>query len=339
MTVSNQKLVLTGSYSSRITFKIMKKILFLGVFALVVSSVSAQIKVDSNGYVGINQNYPTYNLDWFGTGRYWSTNGQLIFDSSGWGNVATIHPNDDWAGCLGRSDKKFNVLYVDHVITRILDETSDETLKENITPIKGSLDKIMKLKGVNYNLKKDYLKTKDPKATNQFEKERKNQIGFLAQDLMKVFPEIVFLDTTSNLYSVSYTRLVPVLVEAMQEQQLQIEELKQQIEDCCSNNLKNASIGSDQASMLAENVASLDQNIPNPFNQQTKINCIIPKQSNTANLYIYNMQGTQLQQHKINGTGTQTIIISGNSLKPGMYLYTLIVDGKEIDTKRMILTK
>ena len=35
----------------------------------------------------------------------------------------------------------------------------------------------------------------------------------------------------------------------------------------------------------------------------------------------------------------QTIAISGNSLEPGMYLYALVIDGMEVDTKRMILTK
>jgi hypothetical protein len=47
----------------------------------------------------------------------------------------------------------------------------------------------------------------------------------------------------------------------------------------------------------------------------------------------------QLQQYNVNGKGKQTITISGNSLEPGMYLYALVVDGKEVDTKRMILTK
>jgi hypothetical protein len=51
------------------------------------------------------------------------------------------------------------------------------------------------------------------------------------------------------------------------------------------------------------------------------------------------MNGAQLQQYNVTGTGQQTVIISGNTLEPGMYLYALIVDGREVDTKRMILTK
>lgn len=51
------------------------------------------------------------------------------------------------------------------------------------------------------------------------------------------------------------------------------------------------------------------------------------------------MNGTQLQQYSITGTGKQTVAISGNSFQAGMYLYALVIDGKEVDTKRMILTK
>ncbi|MDX9882837.1 MAG: tail fiber domain-containing protein [Prolixibacteraceae bacterium] len=323
----------------------MKK--FIAIFVLCFAALSfgafAQIKVASNGYVGINQASPAYNLDWYGTGRFLSSYGSIIFDNSGFGGVATIRPLDDWNGTLGRSDKRFNMLYADHVIARDLEETSDETMKENIQTLNNSLEKIKKLRGIRYDLKKEYLKTNDPKSMAQFEEERKNEIGFLAQELKEVFPEIVFLDTTSNLYAVNYARLVPVLVEAIKDQQAQIEELKNSIEfieqNCCNNNLKSASISTDVSPTLANNTASLDQNIPNPFSTETKINCFVPDQSGTAILYVYNMQGAQLQQHQISRSGKQTVIIKGNSLSPGIYLYTLVIDGREIDTKRMILTK
>ena len=48
---------------------------------------------------------------------------------------------------------------------------------------------------------------------------------------------------------------------------------------------------------------------------------------------------TNYQDEGISKTGNQVIILNGNRFKPGMYLYSLIVDGREIDTKRIILTK
>ena len=56
-------------------------------------------------------------------------------------------------------------------------------------------------------------------------------------------------------------------------------------------------------------------------------------------VYIYTMNSTQLQQYFVTGKGKQWVTISGSSFVPGMYLYSLVIDGKEVDTKRMILTK
>ena len=203
----------------------------------------------------------------------------------------------------------------------------------------NALKNITKLRGVRYDIKPDYFKTSDAKIKAKLESESKNEIGFLAQELKEVFPEVVFLDSTSNLYSVNYTRLVPVLVEAMKEQQAQIDELKNMIENCCQNNLKSASLSIEPLTEVIQGKAQLDQNIPNPFSSETKIGCFIPDESNSSTLYIYNMQGTQLQQYPLAGKGKQEVTINGNSFSPGMYLYSLVIDGKEIDTKRMILTK
>lgn len=209
----------------------MKKlgIIFVLGFMTLSFGALAQVQVASNGYVGINQSAPAYNLDWGGTGRYLSGYGALVFDNTGYFSVATIHPANDWEGCLGTSSKRFNLLYVDHIIARDCEETSDENVKTNIRPLQSSLSKITKLRGVKYDLKQEYFKTADTKLQSSLKEASKNEIGFLAQELKEVFPEVVFLDTTNNLYSVSYTRLVPVLVEAIKEQQAQIEELKKQI--------------------------------------------------------------------------------------------------------------
>jgi hypothetical protein len=55
-------------------------------------------------------------------------------------------------------------------------------------------------------------------------------------------------------------------------------------------------------------------------------------------IYIYDMQGTQIKKIPINGKNSQNIVIQGSELKAGMYMYSLIIDGKVIDTKKMVLT-
>jgi hypothetical protein len=60
-------------------------------------------------------------------------------------------------------------------------------------------------------------------------KDSKTDFGFLAQEIKEVYPEVVSLDSATSYYSVNYVKLIPVLIEAIKEQQVQIEELKKQI--------------------------------------------------------------------------------------------------------------
>ena len=227
--------------------------------------------------------------------------------------------------------------------------SSDERFKTDIKPIAGSMDKLVNLEGVAYKMIKskkieyDLSSIKDPERRKAAEAEmalydpnaKNDRYGFIAQKVKEVYPELVDQDKEGYM-NVDYIGLIPILVEAIKEQQAQIKTLSAQIEDCCkNNNLKSASI----ATGTIENNAKLDQNIPNPFSAETRIGCFIPDDATTSILYIYNMNGTQLQQYNINGKGEQSVTINGSSFQPGMYLYALIVDGKEIDTKRMILTK
>ena len=91
---------------------------------------------------------------------------------------------------------------------------SDGRFKKDIVPIDHALEKVMKLKGVYY-FYKDTARWGN-----------KRQIGFIAQDMEKIIPEVV---SDGNEYkSLNYQYLTALLAEAMKEQQKQIEELKQQ---------------------------------------------------------------------------------------------------------------
>ena len=85
--------------------------------------------------------------------------------------------------------------------------------------------------------------------------------------------------------------------------------------------------------------AYLEQNAPNPFSVATTINLYIPQRSQKAAIYIYDLQGLQKKAYIVTTKGKSGIVINGSELQPGMYLYTLIADGNEVDTKRMVLTE
>ena len=90
--------------------------------------------------------------------------------------------------------------------------TSDIKLKKNITPIEDSLNKILSLEGKTYEWKD---KTKPGK-----------QYGLIAQDVEKTIPELVEQGETKYL---NYTGIIPVLIEAIKDQQKQIDKLKSKI--------------------------------------------------------------------------------------------------------------
>ena len=90
---------------------------------------------------------------------------------------------------------------------------SDRSLKEDIQPLQNSLDNILKLQGVSYDWK-------DKEKYGQ-----KQQIGLLAQDLEKIYPQAVITDSKSGLKSVAYDHLVAPLIEAFKELNERIIEL------------------------------------------------------------------------------------------------------------------
>ena len=91
--------------------------------------------------------------------------------------------------------------------------TSDRNLKDNIKPIENPIDKIKSIGGYEFdwNEKQDVYKGHD--------------VGVIAQEIESIMPEVV--STRKNGYkAVKYDRIVPLLIEAIKEQQKQIEELK-----------------------------------------------------------------------------------------------------------------
>jgi len=92
---------------------------------------------------------------------------------------------------------------------------SDERLKENIQVLDNSLDKINQLEGVSFDWKES----------------GERSIGLIAQNVEKVFPELVQTSETTGMKSVGYGNLVAPLIEAVKAQQVQISTLKKEIQE------------------------------------------------------------------------------------------------------------
>jgi len=294
-------------------------------------------------------------------------------------------------------------IYPTSIIRAFNVSPSDSTLKTNIKNLQGARASLLKLRGVTYKLKAkpnpslnnpnsmELLSntksesTKFPQNIIDTTYQNRIRIGFLAQDVQKVYPELVYSDK-NGLLSLDYIGLIPVLVESIKEltfksindslayvnnQTLMLNRIKSdsisiaqltnnlntitnqvasltaQVNQCCSKTT-TATTSSDQIpigtvenvtqKVVQSDVATLSQNAPNPFNQNTTIGYYIPANVSKAVLYVYNLQGVQIKSIPIYDRGNGSVVVSGNSLAAGMYIYSLITDGNVIDTKRMILT-
>jgi len=213
---------------------------------------------------------------------------------------------------------------------------SDRKLKKNIKALnENQLEKIMALRPTSY----------------QFKNQESDRItfGLIAQEVQDVYPEIVVpMGEGSEQLGVSYTELIPVLIAGMQEQQTQIDErdekieqLKKELSEIKAMLVQLADGGkvniANQTSTLTS--ATLEQNQPNPFTENTLIRYFIPEAVKTASLRVTNLEGKQIREIPIQHRGQGQVTLQSHSLSAGNYQYTLILDGKILASKQMVLTK
>ena len=98
--------------------------------------------------------------------------------------------------------------------------TSDKRLKENIKPLENSLDKVLKISGVEFDWKE--LTEEEKKTIHGNEG---HDVGVIAQEIEEVLPEVV-TERKSGYKAVKYEKIVPLLIEAIKEQQEEIDLLK-----------------------------------------------------------------------------------------------------------------
>ena len=250
---------------------------------------------------------------------------------------------------------------------------SDARVKKNIKANVPGLSFINKLNPVTYNLDLDAAdkitgrsakKDKDGKMIKPFPQElnarkAKEQIlytGFVAQDVEKAAKELNYdfsgVDAAKNdrdLYGLRYAEFVVPLVKAVQELSEQNDELRMmndelktrldKIEAALSINSTtqiNQSLSTVDGQRLT---ASLEQNIPNPFNKTTTINYTLPQHYSSAKIIITDNAGKTLKETNISGTGKGILQVDISSFASGIYQYSLLVNGKLIDTKQMVMVK
>ncbi len=205
---------------------------FLLISLIAVSSIAfAQLKLDDQGKTIIGNYTSSLRLE---------CRGPVVFTR--WGaEWEKIHI--DWIGTYGAghiycTSDNFTVgTYENYVgvgyfrylhLQNSPSINSDARLKENIRPIESALDKLMLVNGKSFNYIDNF--SDSLKITALRERNSRTTYGFIAQELKEVLPEIVNdPDELNEYYSVDYIAMIPLLVEALKEQQHQIAELQEQL--------------------------------------------------------------------------------------------------------------
>ena len=280
-----------------------------------------------------------------------TTNGTGIYGASSyWPYIQDPNIPDVYAGYFDGKVYISTSLTVPQVLT-----TSDIRLKDNIVSLKDSerygittLDNILKMDVIEYNLKdrtndalseETYaiLSKEHPEVLEDLEKRKvdftsKRHFGLSAQEIQTIYPNLIE-EGKDGYLSLNYTELVPILIRSIQELNMKIEELR----NASSREFTFSRSVSDSDNSNAMN-NKLYQNIPNPFKEQTTIRFQLADDAQNAAICIFDMTGKMLKKLPVS-LGDTSVKINGWELGEGMFLYTLIVNGREIDTKRMIITR
>ncbi len=167
-----------------------------------------------------NHEAAIYFHDWYNVAyRLQYRNGTLFFERPHQGYDWADSPNFNVEGSITASGLTINgAITATGLITAGSYSCSDLRYKKDITGIKSALEKVALLKGVYYNWNTDKYK--------QFSKKR--DLGFIAQDVEKVIPEVVYTDK-KGYKSIAYSKMTALLVEAVKELKSENDRLKSKV--------------------------------------------------------------------------------------------------------------
>ncbi len=246
----------------------------------------------------------------------------------------------------GFGDPKFTLHVLGTAHTTGTFTSSDARFKQNVQPIEKPAEKLLAIKGVSYEFK--------PSAARNFPEGK--TYGFIAQDVQKALPALVKEDKDGYL-ALNYDCFIPLLVEGFKDlkgeyQQLaaendqlrrELDQLKKALLLRGTNGTPGAltNPGESRVGVPAFPAAAvgLHQNEPNPFDRQTSIRYQVAAEARDVTLRVYDQSGVLRMQYHNLRPGAGAVAIEAGQLPAGTYLYSLDVDGKVADSKRMVLTR
>ncbi len=203
---------------------------------------------------------------------------------------------------------------------------SDRKFKNNITTMEGVLEKVMKLRPTLYNF------------NTQTQSGARKYMGMIAQEVQPIFPEAVYehqggKDGLDDFLTMDYTAFGVIAIKAIQEQQQTIEKQQIQIDELkalVSKLTRGATF------TTVTGAGSLGQSTPNPAKGSARISYSIPSNSR-AQLLLTDNGGKTIKTISLTQAGY--IDVNTANLSSGIYNYTLVVDGKPVETKKLSVVR
>ena len=246
---------------------------------------------------------------------------------------------------------------------------SDESIKTNVQDLTGSLNKVLAMRGVSYDW--DHTVRPDLNLDSMHQvgfiaqeiEQVDSRLTFIADDSLlhvkyeKVVPILAEAIEELDSEIASKDSIIQVLIVENDAQQAKIDDLNNrlsQLENCLSGilpylcQLSQSAVKANTPAAQEEvrknlsvtlsdrNTIILDQNVPNPFAEQTVINFSIPETVQKAQIHFYDGYGKLMNSVEVTERGLGSLTVFGSDLSTGVYTYTLVADGQVVATKKMM---
>lgn len=228
--------------------------------------------------------------------------------------------------------------------------SSDSTIKTNIVMLSDTFDILTNLNVYSYQF--------DSSAAPSLNLPSGTHFGLISQEVETILPQFVRtftqpaeFDSSGNIIipskdikGISYESFIGPLIHGHQQQSrlldslfTRIDSLQQQINSCCNLRLPDNNPDA-TGSIELKNIKSLQLFTadPNPFSESTIIRWSITDDFTKAVIYFYDDRGQQINQYRITEKGNGELQIFSSKLSSGVYTYTLVVDGKIVESRKMV---
>lgn len=217
------------------------------------------------------------------------------------------------------------------------------TLLGSNTPLEVILDNLMKLNVVEYDLKYpnemiqrlDYLSGEEKEAYLQEWKEWKERhsgrVGLLIDELKVLFPQLVDTNSESGMNTLAF---FPILISCIQELKTQLDSRTEALVDIMTRSASPTAFNAARAA-IGNTLLSV---APTRVNESALVRFLLTDDARNAYIVITDMGGRSMKKVPVLPSDTSATIDSG-ILGEGIFLCTLLVNGEDVSTKRLVKTK